>query len=166
MNREQLQNYLHDEENGVKKTINHRSGLKMEVYALRPELIYGKTKPVNKLDSLQYFMISFSKENREALLQAGAMNTYSKLVENLSYNTSQFCRLIVDKKDTVQLENSTFSNEFGTSPANSLLLIFKTKLPESQYELDLDELGFNIGDTKVVFQKKDLDQFTHINLKN
>ena len=111
-------------------------------------------------------MISFSKNDQEALLQAGGMNAYSQLIENLSFNAAQFCRLIVDKKDTVQLENASFSNLYGTASSNSLLITFKTKLPETQYQLDLDELGFNVGDTKVIFQEKDINQFNNIILKH
>lgn len=166
MDKQQLQQYLRNEKNGVKKIISYPSGLKMEVYLLRPELVYGKREMANKLDSIRYFMISFSKNDQEALLQAGGVNAYSQLIENLSFNAAQFCRLIVDKKDTVQMENTSFSNLYGTASSNSLLVTFKTKLPETQYELDLDELGFNIGDTKVIFQKKDINQFNNIIFKN
>ncbi|WPU99894.1 hypothetical protein SNE26_28195 [Mucilaginibacter sp. cycad4] len=163
MNEQELRKYMLDEKNGVKKEIVDANQLKLEVYLVRSELINDKKKE-DKKDSLRYFMLAFSKNDREALAQYAGQNNYAQLVENLSFNAAKYCRLIINKKDTVQVSNYSFINNYGTSPSNNLLLVFDAPLPESEYELDVDDPGFDISDSKFIFKKTDIKTYYNIKL--
>ncbi len=163
MNKEELRKYMQDEKNGVKKEIVDAGGLKLDVYLVRSELISDQKKE-DKKDSLRYFMLAFSKNNREALAQYAGEDNYAQLVENLSFNAARYCRLIINKKDTVQVSNYSFTNNYGTSSSNNLLLVFNAPLPESEYELDVDDPGFNMPDSKFIFKKADINTYHNIKI--
>jgi len=165
MDRQHLNQYVRDEGNGLRKRDSSTNGIKIDVMMIRPELLFDGSKNMKKIsDSLRYFMISFNKNDREALLQAGDQSTYSTLVENLSLAVTKYCRLIVDKKDTIQINNYSFSNGYGTAPANNLLLIFKAPTPQKEYDLELDELGLNIGTRKYTFKEEDITNLDNIKI--
>lgn len=165
MDRQHLNQYVRDEDNGLRKRDSSANGIKIDVMLIRPELLFDGLKNKIKIsDSLKYFLISFNKNQREALLQASSQSTYSTLVENLSLEVTKYCRLIVDKKDTIPVNNYSFSNGYGTASANYLLLIFKAPMPQKGYELELDELGLNIGNRKYTFKEEDITNLNNIKI--
>jgi len=167
MTNKELSQYIHKEKNGVYKELTTANGIKTEIYMIRPELVY--IQPGMKMvsnDSLKYFLISYSKGGREALPQYAGTGSYAALVDNLSFGASKYCRLVLDHKDTIQVNNAQFNNAYGTAPSNTWLLVFKAGLPKDEYELNIDEFGFNTGNTKVVFQKNDIEQLNNIIIKN
>lgn len=164
MSRKELKEYMRSDKNGVKQ-IKEYNGIKAEAFLIRPELIGDlyKRNP-NTLDSLRYFMISFSKDGREALPQAGDIDKYSQLLNNLSFPSAQKCYVIEGNNDTLQIVNSSFSNTYGTGPSNNLLLVFKSKKIQSDCRLILEEIGFGFGKMKFGFKKKDIENFYSIHL--
>jgi hypothetical protein len=168
MNREQLRAYIYDDSNGLKKVFQDKNGLLFEAYLIRKELIEsGKFKEnATANDSLAYFMLSFSRNGRELLGQGNDFGTYATLINNLSFNAAAYCQLLVNEKDTLKLNNSSFVNTFGTASANNLLLVFKTKKSVTDYTLLFEDIGFGTGNQKFLFRKKDIQHLNHIVLKN
>lgn len=162
MTKDEIRTYIQDTDNGIKKEYADSSGLKMEAYLIRRELIYDTTQPAKQPDSLKYLMVAFSKKGREALASSVRADNYLELVQNLSFGAGKYCRLIVNQKDTLQVSNYSFSNNYGTSPANNLLLIFNAPTINSDLQLDVDELGFNTGDAHFIFKQSDIKNFYNI----
>lgn len=169
MNRKELQVFLQNEKNGVKKVFDNKDGLKIEVYALRPELVFpanGKSTLGKSGDSLIYFMVSFSKDGKEALAQSESFDQYAGLLRNLSFNAGDYCFLIKDNKDTLALNNSYFSNTYGTGAANNLYLVYNNKTEVADYKLVLTEFGFGIGKREFVFEQRNINKFNKIHVIN
>ncbi len=154
------------ESSGLKKTATFPNGLKMEVYLFPRQLLGPGLEQKDSLQASQYFLLSFSKDGTEALHSLAGTNHYYPALENLSFKAEDFCRLVVDKKDTVRLSNSHFTNLYGTGAANELILVFDAKTPKSQYELEIDELGLNAGNTQFTFSKWVVERVNQIKITN
>lgn len=164
MNKKDLLSYVRNESNGLKKTVETKGGIKVEVFALRRELLSIKDdQRISIKDSLVYFMVSFSAEGKEALSQVGNFDQYAQLINSLSFNPGQYCKLISDR-DTLDLVNSYFLNTYGTSSSNNLLVVFKKKDQHADYELVLSDLGFGTSRLKFLFRRKDIEKLQHINV--
>lgn len=168
MGREQLRSYINDDSNGLKKVYQDKNGLLFETYLIRKELIESSKIKDNAYttDSVAYFMLSFSRNGRELLGQGNDFGTYATLINNLSFNAAAYCQLLVNEKDTIKLNNSSFVNTFGTASANNLLLVFKTPKPVTDYTLLFEDIGFGTGNQKFLFLKKDIQHLNNIVLKN
>jgi len=163
MNIKDTQSYLRNDKNGICKVIQ-KNGLRLEAFILRPELVFNTTTKKNTQDSLRYFLLSFSKDGKEALPQVANPNQYANILNNLSFNVAQYCRVIENGRDTLNVNNSSFLNTYGTSASNSLLVVFHSSNPLTECTLELDEIGFGIGQHKMEFKKKDIEKFYNIEI--
>jgi len=122
-------------------------------------------KPV--LDSLEkkyshnyYFLLKFSKDNKELIRQLGSFSRYSDMVQVLSFQMQQYINLTTAVHDTVEMSDYAFEQTYGMGNANTLLIAFpKEKIGAAdRLDVNLAECGFGIGSLKFNFDKKDIDR--------
>lgn len=127
----------------------------------------GATRDTASLHALEkkystnyYFLLKFSKNNKELIRQLGSFSQYSDMVQVLSFQMHQFVNLTTPARDTVEMSDYAFEQTYGMSNANTLLLAFpKEKIDRSdKIDVNLAECGFGIGSLKFNFDKKNLDQ--------
>lgn len=162
MTKRDLLAYVKDEDNNLKKTIKTFNGVNVEVFVLRRELLptfEKKSQLIN--DSLAYFMVSFSNRGKEALSQVGNFDQYAQLINNLSFSAGDYCTL-KSERDTLDMVNSYFLNTYGTSSANNVLMVYKKKNHQSDYELIVSDPGFGTGPMKFLFREKDIEKLNKI----
>src|SRR5690242_3057900 len=110
---EELQSFILDEENDLVKTAEV-NGYKIQV-AYRPTDLWVQqetgdeptdeatlTSLRKKYDSYYYFIVSLSKNEKEALHQVtGGMDQYSELVQTLSFRMAEHANLTTSAQDTI-----------------------------------------------------------------
>jgi hypothetical protein len=107
-----------------------------------------------------YFLLKFSKDNKEAIRQMGSFSQYSDMVQVLAFQMQQFVNLTTAAHDTIPISDYAFDQTYGMSNANSLLLAFpKEKIGNADMlDVNVAECGFGTGSLKFNFRKKDLDK--------
>jgi hypothetical protein len=130
------------------------------------ELIAAGKRDTSLLSALEkkystnyYFLLKFSRNNRELIRQLGSFSRYSDMVQVLSFQMQQFINLTTDR-DTVAMSDYAFEQTYGMSDANTLLLAFpKDKTGNSdRLDVNLAECGFGIGSLRFNFNKGDLEK--------
>lgn len=121
-----------------------------------------------KYSNSYYFLIKFSKNNKEAIRQLGSFDRYSDMVSVLSFELPRFINLTTPQKDTVELSDYLFDQTYGASDANTVLLAFaKEKLQgKSVLHVNLSECGFGTGNLKFSFKKEDIDNVPQMKYEN
>jgi hypothetical protein len=111
-----------------------------------------------------YFLLKFSKNNKELIRQLGSFSQYSDMVQVLSFQMQQFVNLTTAAHDTVEMSDYAFEQTYGMGNANTVLLAFpKEKIVKAnRLDVNLAECGFGIGSMKFDFEKKDLDQIPRL----
>jgi len=117
-----------------------------------------------KYSTNYYFLLKFSKNNKELIRQLGSFSQYSDMVQVLSFQMHQFVNLTTAAHDTVEMSDYAFEQTYGMSNANTLLLAFpREKIGKAdKVDVNLAECGFGIGSLKFDFDKKDLDQIPRL----
>ncbi|MBS7566480.1 hypothetical protein KHS38_18895 [Mucilaginibacter sp. Bleaf8] len=161
MSQKELSAYIKDTGNSLTYHISNRDSFEMAVSVIRPELL---GKKIQSVQNARYFLLSFSRHGREALSQVGNINKYAQLNNNLSFNLPQYCRLIVDRKDTVRLANYAFNNTYGLAASNNILLVFQLPAAKKNYMLTIDEIGFGLGQQKFEFDRTKVDNLYQISI--
>lgn len=106
-----------------------------------------------------YFLLKYSKNNKELIRQLESFQRYSDMLQVLSFKMQSYINLTTPAKDTVLLSDYIFEQNYGMADGNSLLLVFsKDKLKTREVvEVNVAECGFGIGDLKFKFMKRDFD---------
>jgi len=125
---------------------------------------HGDTSNLHGLEkkyaSNYYFLLRFSKDNKELIRQLGSFSRYSDMVEVLSFQMHQFVNLTTAAHDTVGMSDYAFEQTYGMGNANILLLAFpRDKVGKAgKLDINLAECGFGIGSLKFNFDRDDLDR--------
>lgn len=166
-----LQTFILDEENGLKKSS------KVDDYSI--EVTYRPTDlwvhqelgegAVDKkiLDQLRkkyntyyYFLVSLSKNNKEALHQVeGGMGHYSELVKTLSFRMAQHANLTTSAQDTIPVGDAMLNRTYGLSTSTDILFVFNKEKAEKKdwIQFNLNEFGLGVGNQRFRFSTKDLE---------
>jgi len=129
---------------------------------------HGDTSTLRSLEKKYstnyYFLLKFSKNNKELIRQLGSFSQYSDMVQVLSFQMQQFVNLTTAAHDTVEMSDYAFEQTYGMGNANTVLLAFpKEKIGKAdKLDVNLAECGFGIGSLKFDFDKKDMDQIPRL----
>lgn len=120
------------------------------------------------LDSLQakysnyhYFILSLSKNNKEALHQVeGGMDQYSELVQTLSFRMPSYVTLTTSAQDTIPVGDFIMNRTYGLSQSTDLLFVFsKAKSKDKEWlQFNLNEFGLGTGNQRFKFLTKDVER--------
>lgn len=169
---EELNAYVRDEGNGLRKAA--------EVNDFRAEVTYRPTDlwvhqevsndtiSQEKVEELRkrygqyyYFILSLSRNNREALHAAGGgMEHYSSLVQTLSFRMADYVTLTTAVHDTIPVGDFILNRTYGMSSSTDLLFVFSRKdVKDSPWvQFNLNEFGLGIGNQRFRFKTSDLNQ--------
>lgn len=114
----------------------------------------------NKYSPYYYFIVSLSKNNKEALHQVdGGMSQYSELVNTLSFRMSEYTTLTTSGQDTIPVGDFMLNRTYGLSASTDLLFVFSREKSDNDewIQFNLNEFGLGIGNQRFRFRKKDLD---------
>lgn len=113
----------------------------------------------NKYSSYYYFIVSLSRNNKEALHQAGDFGTYSELVQTMSFRMAEYVTLTTARQDTIPVGDFMLNRTYGLSPATDLLFVFsKEKAKDKEWvQFNLNEFGLGIGNQRFRFRTKDIE---------
>ncbi|MFZ6011385.1 MAG: hypothetical protein ACOYXT_13640 [Bacteroidota bacterium] len=107
-----------------------------------------------------YFILSLSRENKEALHQVeGGMGQYSELVQTLSFRMSEYVNLTTSAQDTIPTGDFMLNRTYGLSDATNLLFVFNKEKARGQewVQFNLNEFGLGIGNQRFRFRTEDLE---------
>jgi hypothetical protein len=112
-----------------------------------------------KYSSYYYFILSISKNNREALQPSEAGDQYSDLVQTLSFRMNEFVSLTTSAQDTIPVGDFMLNRTFGLSANTDLLFVFnKGKASGKDWvQFNLNEFGLGTGNQRFRFKIKDLE---------
>ncbi len=119
----------------------------------------------SKYDPYYYFVLSLSKNNKEALQVNGNFGQYSELVQTLSFRMNSFVNLTTASKDTIPTADFILNRTYGLSNATSLLFVFnRAKAKGKEWvQFNLNEFGLGIGNQRFRFKTDDLQNVPSIN---
>lgn len=173
---EELTAYLLDEGNGVLKA-TESEGTKIEV-TYRPADLWvhqelgDKAEDTEVIARLQkkydqyiYFVVSLSKNDREALHQvSGGFGQYSELVQTLSFRMPEYVTLTTARQDTIPVGDFMLNRTYGMSNSTDLLFVFnREKVKENEWiQFNLNEFGLGVGNQRFRFKTKDLNDVPKI----
>ncbi len=122
----------------------------------------------NKYDDYLYFILKISKEKKDALYASDGYGKFSELLQNLSFRMGDFVEMVTSEQDTVPLADAHYSRLYGMSEATSVMLAFnRERLQESDWvQVNMKDLGLNVGRTNYRFKSKDLLKAPSIDFKN
>lgn len=119
-----------------------------------------------QLDKNCFFILSFSKDNKELLRQLD-FNLYSEMVNVFSFRMQSF--ISITSSDTISVfpKDCLFQQTYGASDANNLLLIFDNNEIKNMDEfiVSIQEFGLGFGNLKFRINRKNMSQFEKLNLK-
>ena len=136
----------------VDQELHHKPADKNEIESLRKK--YG---------AYYYFILSLSKDNKEALHQTGG-DQYSDLVQTLSFRMNNYVNLTTSATDTIPTGDFILNRTYGLSDATSLLFVFRREKAKDKewVQFNLNEFGLNIGNQRFRFKTKDLENVPKI----
>lgn len=175
LNKEELEKYVLNEENGILKKqevppfvfqANYRPSSLIALQSI--DSVTDKNSSEYKAllrnyDNYLYFNLSMSA-NGVDLLRALPRNRsqFSQYVNTLAFGMRDYVYLTTDKSDTLQFIESNFARMYGMSPTTNVLLIFKrdsVKLNTEEINLEIKDFGTGVGNINFRFK---LDEISHI----
>lgn len=171
LSKDELVAYIRDEEHGLKQSVT-LGNTTVEVQ-YRPtdlwvaqELNDGQPQP-SLLDSLRkkydryyYFILSLSRNNKEALHQVEeGFGQYSELVQTLSFRMPEYVTLTTAAQDTIPVGDFMLNRTYGMSSATEVLFVFSREKAMGQewVQFNLNEFGLGVGNQRFRFKRSDLD---------
>jgi hypothetical protein len=166
----ELNLYLADQENELSKSTEVSGTTVNVIYRPTDLWIYnelrGKEVRQRDLDSIRhrydpyyYFIVSFSRNGREALHQAGDMGQYSDLVSTMSFRMAEYVTLTTAKQDTIPVGDFMLNRTYGMASGTELLFAFnKAEAKGAEWvQVNLNEFGLGIGNQRFRFETNALD---------
>jgi hypothetical protein len=171
MNPEDMHAYIQDSDNGLLKSEEVNGIQAMLWYRPTDMLVHqeiGEEQVTqravdslrNKYNKHHYFLLSLSKQNKEALHTApGSMSEYSELVQTLSFRMNNYVNLTTNKQDTIPVGDFILDRTYGLSSATSLLFVFAAdKTIKSDWiQFNLNEFGLGTGNQRFRFALDDIE---------
>jgi len=172
MDKEELLNYVLDENNGLSKTREYKD-YKIQVYYKPTDLLILQengdntqiaqkeyTRLQEKYSPYDYFILSLSKEKEEALYKSEGFGQFSELVQVLSFRMGQYTNLTTTSQDTIPVADYVFPRTYGMGGATNLMFVFsKEKSQDDDWvQFNLQEFGMGLGRQVFRFDRKGLDK--------
>ncbi|TRX51859.1 hypothetical protein FNH22_23175 [Fulvivirga sp. M361] len=181
LDKEALQNYVQDVDHGVSITkewndvkisvINRPTGL-----LLAQELDAGKEISYESLQKLQekyghhyYFVIGFSRGNKELLYNTGASyDAFSQQLQTLAFRMPDYLTMTTSTADTIPVADFAFPRTYGMGGSTQLMVVFdKNKAKGKKWvQVNLNEFGFGLGNQRFRFNVKDLEKVPELKIEN
>lgn len=171
-----LQSYIAEEDNGLNKSVAV-NGTQVTVTYRPTDLwvhqeIEDEVISIPELDSLRkkysayyYFILSLSRNNKEALHQVSGMVAYSELVQAMSFRMPQYVTLTTTKQDTIPVGDFMLNRTYGLSATTDMLFVFNSaKAKDSKWvQFNLNEFGLGLGNQRFRFAIQDLEETPQLN---
>jgi hypothetical protein len=154
------------DKNGIQLSVSYRPTDLLISQEVEDELV---TPPV--IDSLRmkyqgqfYFLISFSRNNKELLQSANDPVAYSDLLQTLSFRMSSYVSLS-DGRASVPPSDYMLNRTYGLASSTDLLFAFpRERLANTGWlEFEMKEFGLQTGDQHVRFKRSDLERIPPLN---
>ena len=170
VSKDELIKYINDSKHGLLQQ-QEVNGIRVQViYQPSSMMVAQELESVKKTDSAtidslekkyanqSYFLLKYSKNDKEAIRQLGSFARYSDMLQVLAFQMQGYVNITTSEQDTVALADYTFEQNYGMGDANTLLLVFtKDKLKSAgSIDVNVAECGFGIGDLKFSFKKEDI----------
>lgn len=176
ISKEELQSYILDEDNGLRKSAEF-NGTNISV-TYRPTDLWVDQEVGDKIvdkasiDSLRgkyssyyYFIVSLSRNNKEALHQVASMSEYSEIVQTMSFRMPEHVTLTTTKQDTIPVGDFMLNRTYGLSSSTDILFAFNREKANgnSWVQFNLNEFGLGLGNQGFRFSIKDFEQTPILN---
>ena len=172
---EKLSAFVIDEEHGLKKTavlnninieVTYRPVDLLVYQEIGKQVVDAKEIGIirKKYNQYIYFVLSLSKDNREALHQAGG-SQYGELVQTLSFRMNDYVTLTTAANDTIPVGDFMLNRTYGMSSSTDLLFAFdkgKT-IGQDWIQFNLNEFGLGIGNQRFRFAMEDIEKVPEAN---
>lgn len=176
---EELAEYVLDADNGLTRSVDYNGYQAKVTYRPSDLLIVQETGGVvdikkQELDRLRkkysdhyYFILSLSKNNREALYSSGHYGQFSNLMQTLSFRMRNYVKMTTSEKDTIEVADYIYSRTFGMSRGSNLMFVFsKEEINEDEWlQFNLKEFGLGLGNQNFRFSLEDLKEVPKIKFK-
>lgn len=113
----------------------------------------------NKYGAYAYFILGFSKENKDALYNTAASYAdFSENLQKLSFRLQEYLHMTTSSKDTVYMADYHFSRMHGMGGSTQVLVAFDRQdiADKDWVQLNLTELGFGAGRVNLRFDMSDI----------
>lgn len=112
-----------------------------------------------KYSKYYYFIVSLSRNNKEALHQTGDFGEYSELVQTMSFRMPRYVTLTTAQQDTIPVGDFMLNRTYGMSSSTDILFVFnKEKAINKEWvQFNLNEFGLNTGNQRFRFRTEDLE---------
>lgn len=175
MTPEELVSYVSEEENGLHKSAE-ANGTKINVTYRPTDLWVHQELDEHTYDTLQisslrkkysgyyYFIVSFSRNNKEALHQHNDFSQYSDLVQTMSFRMPDYVTLTTSSADTIPVGDFMLNRTYGMSASTDILFAFnREKAVERDWvQFNLNEFGLGTGNQRFRFSTEDLNEVPEI----
>jgi hypothetical protein len=166
----EFQSFIHDETNGLVKS-KEVNGTKVSV-SYQPADLWVQQEIEQDVETLSvdslrkkysshyYFIVSLSRNDKEALHQLYDVEEYSSVVQNLSFRIPQYVTLTTDQQDTVLVSDFMLDRTYGLNDATNVLVVFnKQKVNGNKWvHFNLSEFGLGLGHQRFRFSVRELDE--------
>lgn len=168
-NKEDLIEYIQNDDNGYSQT-KQINGIKINLTYRPTELMVTqeigdhnypqsyKDSIKAKYDKCLYFILSYSKNDKEILLTVPTSREQYNLLQNtLTFEMNTKVALTAGRRDTIPLINFNFPRTYGTARSNNILFVFekpKNTRKSNNIQFNVHDIGLGIGDIKFSYAEK------------
>lgn len=112
-----------------------------------------------KYSAYYYFILSLSRDNKEALHSPNVNGQYGSLVQTLSFQMANYVNLTTPS-DTVAVSDFVLNRSYGLNSFTDLLFVFsRAKAMDDQWvQFNLHEFGLGVGNQRFQFKTGVLDK--------
>jgi len=128
----------------------------------------GISEIIRKYKSQYYFQLFFSKNDKEVIRELGSFQNYSKMLRVFSFEMPRYISGSTETKDTIQLKDCAFEQDYGMASANALMLVFdKNDLSgKTALNVNVAEFGLGTGALNFEVQKTAMDRIPMLDLSS
>jgi hypothetical protein len=110
-----------------------------------------------RYDPYLYFVVSLSKNDREALHQVDRAQ-YGDLVQTMSFRMPEYVTMTTSDHDTIPVGDFMLNRTYGMSTSTDLLFVFsREKAKDREWvQFNLNEFGLGVGNQRFRFRTEDL----------
>lgn len=112
-----------------------------------------------KYSNQYYFGISFSKDNKEVIRQLGSFSRYSDMLQVFSFELASKITATTELKDTVELKDYAFEQNYGLGNQNNILIAFdKERLRRAkEIVIHIEEFGLGTGTLDFLINRNEME---------
>jgi len=160
--------YIADEDHGLRKSVSS-DGTTISVSYRPTDLLVKQTLTNNKgseaiaerrkqYTPYLYFVLGLSAGNREALHFTSG-DTYSSLLQTLSFRMNDFITLTTSAGDTIPVGDFMLNRTYGMGASTDVLVVFSSEKTRGKewVQFNLNEFGLGAGNQRFRFDMKDLE---------